>query len=274
MRADSFLKYIFLPLIFFSASVSAEKEDDYDTGREFELGLRLGTGYHAKDRFESSLSSFKSLNSVFTPSVTELSPFRRTGNSEFFFRARWSRRWKVGFTFGNLKQEKFLLQELSSNGNYSRLKFNMNTDFLFINAYYEWYFRKFSVELGGGLGVNNTNLNSDGFNYTSFGFSAENGRLTGSGLAYRLETALNKRITENLTFQIGAAVSVYTVPYFSGSLNDSSGTYYVKSDGTVSQATASQAGSTVLSDEINVRRLDMVLGNFQIYMGTMLRFRL
>lgn len=274
MSAESLLKLLFLCAILFTVPVSADKDDDYDTGREFELGLRLGSGYHAKDRFETSLSSFKSLNSALTPSVTDLSPFRRTQNSELFFRARWSRRWKVGFTFGSLRQEKFLLQELSSNGNYSRLKFNMNTDFLFINAFYEWYFRKFSIELGGGLGVNNTNLNSDGFNYTSFGFSSDNGRLTGSGLAYRLEAAVNRRITEYVTFQIGAAVSVYTVPYFSGSLNDSSGTYYVKSDGTVSQATAAQAGSTVLSDEINVRRLDMVLGNFQIYMGTMLRFRL
>jgi hypothetical protein len=253
--------------------VAEEENEEEDYEKKYEIGARFGLGYHAKDKFESNLGNYRGLGGGSIIDIGRISPFRSTSNMEFFARVRWSNKWKFGILFGNTQFQKFHFDELDGTRTFSRLNFNLNSDFLFMTCHYEWKLKKSSVEFGGGIGINNTSLSANGYIIDPDGnYSTQKGSLIGNGLAYRLEGSWNKPITQNILFQIGVSGSIVTAPYFDGSLGESLGTYYINANGTVSPITTSQYVQSSASSNYGSRRLDMVYGYFQIYAGTMLRF--
>ncbi|MDX1961039.1 MAG: hypothetical protein SFU98_20890 [Leptospiraceae bacterium] len=263
----------FIIILFLVTGLFAEEEEEEEYNRKFEIGARMGSGYHPKDKFENDLGTYRSLNNTFTPSFTNLSPFRKTTNTEFFARVRWSDRWKGGVLFGNTGFENFRLEEIDQALAYSKLNFRMDTDFLLLTVYYEWKFNKYFIDFGGGMGVNNTGIKTNGYIISARNSIYEQeGTLVGNGLAYRLESSLSRSITENILLQVGVSGSVVTAPYFSGSLNGESGSFYIRADGTVAGLNQAEFTSSLASTNFASRRLDMVYGYGQIFVGTVYRF--
>ncbi|MCB1141581.1 MAG: hypothetical protein KDK54_05045 [Leptospiraceae bacterium] len=247
-------------------------EDDYEDKEEklprtLEIGFRIGQGYKAEDRLESNLRDYKTYSGPNVYSKTFLSPFSYQTNTEAFFRTYWDDRSKVGFTFGNLNFDNFLLEEYNSAGEYTRLKFQFNTMYFFLNYHYQWRFRKNILEAGLGLGVNHTEMNPNGYYYSRFGYYDQSGYMGANGLSYRVEAAWNRFFTANYFFQLGASISMHTAPAFSGSFNDESGALYLRSDGSLGILTNSDITNSVVLTNYASRNLDLKYSTFQITLG-------
>ena len=251
--------------------------------REFELGIRYGIGYHAEDRFESQLKNYKSEPSPYIVNFTSLSPFRNTNNSEFLARIRFYENSKVGFVYGNTQFNRFHLSEVTSlyapNVNTSlytatRLNFNIKVEYFFLMYTHEFKFRNFYIEGGMGMGINTVSWKTNGHAVSRFEYTPQTGFMVGNGLGYKLELSANKKITDNLIFQVGSFYNYYTVPSFDGTFNDDSGSFYLRSYGTIAPISTAEFRDSIIDTNYASRKLDMRAGNLVLFASILFRFSL
>lgn len=247
--------------------------------REFEIGVRYGIGSKPEDRFESQLKNYKSESSPFVYSQTQLSPFRNTINMEFLARIRLYENSKVGFVYGQTQFNRFHINEVTSIYaptlySTTRLNFNLKVEYFFLMYYHEFKFKNFYVEAGMGLGVNTVTWKTDGNTFSSDAYYPQTGYMVGNGLGYKLELSLNRKITNNWIFQFGGFYNYYTVPSFDGNFNSSSGSFYLRADGTVAPLSTSEFRDTVIDTNFASRKLDMRTGNIVFFVSTLFRFSL
>ncbi|MCB1176358.1 MAG: hypothetical protein KDK36_02155 [Leptospiraceae bacterium] len=267
------MRYILIIFLLFSFAIYSKDEfDEFDEdeplNREIEFGMRVWQGYHSEDRFEGDLRKYKSVTSNLIYSSTNMEPFRFNSGYEFIGRYRLYKNWKAGIILGTGKFRKFRLSEIDSTGAITDWKIHLGSDYMMLGGMYEWFYSSFSLELGAALGVNTTLLEPQGYTfYTKYSPSETGGTLSANGLSYRMEATINKPIDDNLTFQIGIAGTWHTAPYFSGSLVKDSGSFYIRSDGSVGLLTESQGADSLINTELAVRKLDMFYGYFQIHTG-------
>lgn len=242
--------------------------------REFEVGVRGGLGYRGDDRFSEALKNYKTYSGTGLYGNTDVSPFHYTKNLEAYARTRWSTSMKVGFMVGNSTFQKFRLEEFNSLPEITRINFQFSSGYLLLSFHKEWFYKKWILEGGILLGVNNTELNPSGFTINRFGYTELNGFMTANGLSYRLEFGVKRKISESYYWETGLSATMHTAPYFSGSFNDTLGSYYIKTDGSLELLTNSQFKESAAYTEIASRRLDMVYSVLQIYLGLAKRFSL
>jgi hypothetical protein len=263
---------LFFPLALFGEASTEEAEIDLE--REYEVGFRGGIGYRGDDRLSNALENYKSYSAPGIYGNTYLSPFSLSKNLEAYARTRWSNHTKVGFLLGSGNFPSFHLQEFNTYPEVTRIHFKLGSDYLFLTYHYEWLFRRFSVEGGIALGINNTELSPTGFTVSRFGYSELNGFMTANGLSYRLELGVKKLISDRIFLETGFTTTMHTAPYFNGSFNESLGSYYIKSDGTLDLLTNSQFQDSITNTSLSSRKLDMVYSVFQLYLGLAKRFSL
>ncbi len=251
--------------------------------RDFELGIRYGLGYHAEDRFESQLKNYKSESSPYIINYTSLSPFRNTSNSEFLARIRLYENSKAGFVYGNTQFNRFYLSEVTSlyapNVNTSvytatRLNFNIKVEYFFLMYTHEFKFKKFFVEAGMGMGINTVSWKTDGNAVSRYEYTPQTGFMVGNGLGYKLELSLNKKLNDYLVFQFGGFYNYYTIPSFNGTFNDDSGSFYLRSDGTIAPLSTSEFRDSIIDTNYASRQLDMRAGNAVLFASILFRFSL
>lgn len=268
--------YKFLILLFVISYVVYAKEVDEEeiNYRELELGFHFWNGYHAKDRFESQLGSYRSSSSLESFRYGNLTPIRKNSGFEALANYRIYTNWKGGIVFGTGKFNTFEWREYDTLGDYTFLSYTLSSDYLFITATYEWFFRKFSTELGGGLGVNTTALNIRGYTYTNLGnlFDIQ-GNLLGNGLSYRIFSNINLPVNKKFFIQLGISGTWHSAPYFGGNWNEKGGTLVLREDGSITGINLSTSSNNLVSQNA-VRRLDMFYGYFQIHIGGIWRIRL
>jgi hypothetical protein len=262
----------FFPHILIGETSKGDTEIDLE--REFEVGIRSGIGYRGDDRLSNALENYKSYSGAGIYGNTYLSPFHITKNIEAYARTRWTTNSKAGVLIGSGNFQSFHLNEFNTYPEYTRINFKLASDYLFLTYHHEWLFKKLSVEGGIALGVNNTELNPTGFTVGKYGYSELNGFMTANGLSYRLELGVKKLIQERFFFETGVTATMHTAPYFNGSYNDSLGSYYLKSDGSLDLITNSQFQESIANTSLSSRKLDMVYSVFQVYVGIGKRFSL
>lgn len=248
------------------------EEVEIELEREYEIGFRGGIGYRGDDRLSNALENYKSYSGPGIYGTTTLSPFHISKNLEAYARTRWTNHSKVGFLLGTGNFPSFHLNEINTSPEFTRIQFKLGSDYFFLTYHYEWLFKKFSVEGGIALGINNTELSPTGFTVSRFGYSELNGFMTANGLSYRLELGVKKLIRERIYLETGFTTTMHTAPAFNGSFNDSLGSYYVKSDGSLDLLTNSQFQESITNTTLSSRKLDMVYSVFQIYIGIAKRF--
>jgi hypothetical protein len=247
--------------------------------RDFELGIRYGLGYHAEDRFESQLKNYKSESSPYIINYTSLSPIRNTTNSEFLARIRLYENGKAGFVYGNTKFNQFHLSEVTSlyaPNLYTATRFNftLSVEYFFLMYTHEFKFKSFFVEGGMGLGINTVTWKTNGSAISRFEYTPQTGFMVGNGLGYKLELSLNKKVMDHVVLQFGGFYNYYTVPSFNGTFNDDSGSFYLRSDGTIAPLSTSEFRDSIIDTNYASRQLDMRMGNAVLFTSFILRFSL
>ncbi len=276
----AFCLFLLQTLLFADKNQSSTDDDeptfaeDLFRKREFDFGIRGGLGYKPEDRFESDLKNYKTISSPNEFSTARLSSFRKTTNNEFFARIRLFSHSKFGFVFGSNYFQNFNITEASSAGYYSKLDFKLSTDFFFLTYHHIFPFRRFFIETGLGLGVNTVTWQTSGVSLSRFGYYNQDGFMVGNGLGYRMDTSINRQISNNFVLQLGLMYNYHTVPSFNGSFNDSFGSFYVRSDGTVAPILNSEVQNSAFETSYASRKLDMRVGNAVVYFGVVFRFSL
>ena len=251
-----------------------DKDEEVDLEREFEVGIRGGVGYRGDDRLSNALENYKTFSGVNVYGTTYLSPFHFSRNLEAYARTRWTDRSKAGFLVGRGNFQKFYLLETNTSPEITRINFNLGSDYLLLSYHQEWIYKKFIIEGGILFGVNNTEMSPQGYTLSRYGYKELNGFMTASGLSYRLELGLKRKIKESLYYEAGFSATMHTAPYFNGSFNDSLGSYYVRSDGSLELLSNSQFGESIAYTNYASRKLDMVYSVLQLYVGLSKRFSL
>jgi hypothetical protein len=264
--------------------------EDLIRKKDLDIGFRLGFGYKPEDRFESDLRNFSVDSSFF--SQRQVGSFRNSTNQEFFGRIKVFQNSKIGFVFGGSNFEKFKFTETSL-GSITELNFKIRADFMFLTYHFIFPFNRFFLEAGLGMGVNTISWSTSGRSYVrGLGYSRQNGFMVGNGLGYRVDFSFNKKIFNQVVFQIGLFYNYYTVPSFNGSLNDSQSSFYFN-NGSVTGISNNQAGQTSTQDSRGnldqisqillqerfendqaSRKLDMRMGNLILNFGLSLQFSL
>lgn len=264
--------FFFLSLAVY-AEETQEEEEEYKK-REFEVGLRSGIGHKPEDRFETQLKNYRTLTGPNIYAQTSLSSFDRTSNLEFLFRIRLSSNSKAGFNYGNAFYNDFKFNEVNNLQLVTAINYRLKVDYFQLGYIHEFYFRKFYIEAGFGMGVNTVSLDSGGYTGFPGGYSKVDGFMVGNGLSYRLETSINKKITDLLVLQGGVMYNYFTVPSFNGRINESAGSLYLRSDGTISAFTQGEYRDSFVTSEYAVRRLDARIGNIVFFFSVLLKISL
>jgi len=272
---------VFLILIiffhFFLSPIEAESSrrfsnEDADSNI-IEVGVRAGIGFRAKDRFESDLENF---TSTFQPGVfsrSNVTGFRNLNMGEVLLRMGIDNNQRFGFTVGNVDYSRATLTELTNDGFYTRLSFDINTTYLLFTYHYLWQLNKqWSLEAGLGLGANETLWYSGGTTYSVRESFDQRGRLSGNGISYRMESSFNFRPNDLIVLQIGILWGLHTVPSFNGSWNGASSTFTIREDGRTTPLSESRVTDTIILTNQFARSLDMSSSYSSLYFSTMLRF--
>lgn len=269
-----------IPIIFFlfflspiEAESSRRFSNDDSDSNIIEVGVRAGIGFRAKDRFESDLENF---TSTFQPGVfsrSNVTGFRNLNMGEVLLRMGIDNNQRFGFTAGNVDYSRATLTEVTNDGFYTRLSFDINTTYLLFTYHYLWQLNKqWSLEAGLGLGANETLWNSGGTTYSIRESFEQRGRLSGNGISYRMESSFNFRPNDLIVLQIGILWGLHTVPSFNGSWNGASSTFTIREDGRTTPLSESRVTDTIILTNQFARSLDMSSSYSSLYFSTMLRF--
>jgi len=256
---------IFVSLPIFGEEMEFEKSD-------FEFGIRYGFGYKNRERFDENLKNFRSFDAPNIYTHLSISGFQNLSNGELIFRRRWSQNAKFGFAYGFNQYEKFQMTEVASDGYLTRLNFHISTNYFVATYHTEWNFRRFFLEGGLGIGVNQTSWKTTGYAVSSSEYQNQKGYLSGSGIQYKIEGSVNKKITDTLIFQLGVAMNFSSVPSFSGSLNGNSNSFFITRDGKVNSINQSDYSDNYLWYNTATRRLDFFVGSSVLYFSCIGRF--
>jgi hypothetical protein len=263
--------------LFFLSSLGAESSRRFSNNDSesniIEVGVRAGIGFRAKDRFESDLENF---TSTFQPGVfsrSNVTGFRNLNMGEVLLRMGIDSNQRFGFTVGNVDYSRATLTEVTNDGFYTRLSFDINTTYLLFTYHYLWQLNKqWSLEAGLGLGANETLWNSGGTTYSIRESFEQRGRLSGNGISYRMESSFNFRPNDLIVLQIGILWGLHTVPSFNGSWNGASSTFTIREDGRTTPLSESRVTDTIILTNQFARSLDMSSSYSSLYFSTMLRF--
>jgi hypothetical protein len=275
-------RYFLITIIFLSPLISIQsiepsyKAISYSSQYDkdiIEIGFRGGLGYRAKDRFENDLENFTSTYRYGVYSNTQVTGFRNLSMAELFLRVGISDNQRLGLVIGNTDFSRATLKEVSSDAYYTRLKFDIQTVYMLFTYHYLWNWnRQWGVEAGLGFGYNETLWYSEGATYSSKEAFSQQGRLSGNGFSYRMDSGINYRPYENFIFQLGILIGNHTVPSFNGSWNGASSTFAIREDGSTTPIAQSRVSDSILLTNQFVRSLDMNASYASIYFSSMLRF--
>jgi hypothetical protein len=275
-------RFFLISFIFFSSIVSIFSQEETFRSKPFssqsdnntiEVGLRGGLGYRAKDRFENDLENFTSSYRYGIYSNTQVTGFRNLSMAELFLRVGVSENQRFGLVVGNTDFSRASLTEISSDAYFTRLKFDIQTVYLLFTYHYLWNWnRQWGAEAGLGMGYNETLWYSEGATFSAKEAFSQQGRLSGNGFSYRMDSGINYRPYENFVFQFGILLGNHTVPSFNGSWNGASSTFTIREDGSTTPIAQSRVADSILLTNQFVRSLDMNASYASLYFSSMMRF--
>lgn len=242
-----------------------------------EVGLRYGGGERVPGRFDGDLKQFSSTVSPLIASDVSLSGGRSTNLYEGFFRFLLDSRSRVGFVIGRNDWLMLQLTEVTSDNYYTKLTSEIYS-YHILGMYYFTVpvFRNWEWESGLGGGFTSADWNVRGFSAGGLApdsqYFNQKGRLRGSGLTYRAETAINHRLYENTLFQIGLGYHYIAIDKFSGNYNGETSSFYIRADGKVGVLDDTRVIDATVSTAQTFRRLDMNSGSWVLYFSVFQRF--
>ncbi|TGK78924.1 hypothetical protein EHQ24_15345 [Leptospira noumeaensis] len=254
----------------YSLSLSAEPSG-------IEVGMRYGAGERVPGRFDGDLKQFSSTFNPLIFSSVSLNGGKSTDLYEGFVRFLLDSRSRVGFVVGRNDWQMLQLTEVTSDLYYTKLRSEIYSYHVLGMYYFNMpIFRNWEWENGLGVGFTSADWNLWGY---SIGEAAPNtryynqrGRLRGSGLAYRVETAINRRLYEDTFFQIGLGYHHVAIDKFSGNYNGELSSFYIRADGKVGVIDDTRIIDATVSTAQTFRRLDMNSGSWVLYFSVFQRF--
>ena len=267
----TFIFYLFISSLFFNIKASS-----------LNIGIRNGFGTKSQDRFDSIMKNFSSTLRKDIYSLTNYDNTRKNYNREVFLKKRLPLSSYdgsyIGFSAGNLDWEDFNIKNFTNEPFFTSLNFSFQSQFINFTYHYLWFFRKISIELGGGLGFSQAFLKTNGYSIYNRNreITRQNGVMIGNGLNYRLELLLNRPISNNHYFQIGFIAHHTLIPELTGSFNGRSASFFVNLEGQVIPLieTSNQNQSKFISSENYVSRLNISSTSFLFTLGIFQRLRI
>ncbi|MDF3818856.1 hypothetical protein P3G55_03035 [Leptospira sp. 96542] len=243
----------------------------------FEVGLRYGMGSRLPGRFDGNLQQFSSSFSPLVFSDVNLSGGKATNNYEAFIRWMLDSRNRVGFVVGRNDWDILKLTEVTSDLYYTKLESEIYS-YTFLGMYHFTtpLFRNFEWENGLGMGFTSADWNVRGYSIgeplPDTQYFNQRGRLRGSGLTFRAESAINYRLAGNNFIQLGLGYHHIAIDKFSGSYNGESSSFYIRGDGRVGVFDDTRVIDASVSSAQSFRRLDMNTGSWMLYFSVFQRF--
>lgn len=241
----------------------------------FSAGVRLGVGYTPQSRFYNYLENYSALAPNSGYSKIKLGKYHSLNNGEILFGLKWYDGLKFSLALGNSGYHQFSLQERHSRPYYLHLKNRIYSNYMILSYHYTWNFRKFFVDTGVGLGINETYWKTDGFSvYPPYGYQRESSKLYGNGLSYRMETSINKKLFRSLTMQLGVRLDYHTIPSFSGLINQEVGNYYLNTEGKLNSGQNEELINSAFFQSYYTRKLEMANGNLIFFLAAIYNFQI
>ncbi|PJZ79677.1 LIC_11366 family protein [Leptospira meyeri] len=242
-----------------------------------EVGMRYGTGERIPGRFDGDLKQFSSTFNPLVFSDVSLSGGKSTNLYEGFVRFLLDSRSRVGFVIGRNDWQMLHLTEVTSDLYYTKLRSEIYSYHVLGMYYFSMpIFRNWEWENGLGIGFTSADWNIRGYSIGELPpdtqYFNQKGRLRGSGLAYRAETAINHRLYENTFFQIGLGYHHVAIDKFSGNYNGETSSFYIRADGKVGVIDDTRILDATVSTAQTFRRLDMNTGSWVLYFSVFQRF--
>ncbi|XDD48999.1 hypothetical protein AB3N59_11200 [Leptospira sp. WS92.C1] len=296
MRATSkifaipFPVLIFLPLwtALFWGNVSLEAQSSYPKTKEhsnkpqielespedlyWEIGLRAGIGSKGEDRFNSNLRSFTDTYDPRIASKTKLNPPRSIAQGEFFLRRKISSESQVGFIGGYREWQRFGLKQISSEPFYTELNFRISNPYFLLMYWYDWNYKHWTLQAGMGIGMSQVFWDTKGYATSGREYYQQEGSLTGTGIEFRLESSVSRKITDSTSLQLGLALSWVNVPSLNGSFNGETASFYIREDGKVTPLTESTNQNAILITQQFSRKLEFQALTTTLFFGVSQKF--
>ncbi|MCG6149714.1 hypothetical protein EHR04_06515 [Leptospira levettii] len=242
-----------------------------------EVGMRYGAGERIPGRFDGDLRQFSSTFNPLVFSDVNIKGGKTTNLYEGFIRFLLDSRNRVGFYIGRNDWQILQLTEVTSDLYYTKL----NSEIYSYHVLGMYHFsmpisRNFEWENGVGMGFTSADWNIRGYSIgeplPNTQYFNQRGRLRGSGLVYRVETAINRRLYENTFFQIGIGYHHIAIDKFSGNYNGETSSFYIRADGRVGVIDDTRIIDATVSTAQTFRRLDMNTGAWTLYFSAFQRF--
>lgn len=290
MRATSKIFRIFLSVLFFflfpESILKAEGEFPKTKAHSskpalerpnleehyWELGLRAGIGYKGEDRLNSFLRGFTDTYDPRIASKTVLDPPNRIAQGELFLRKKISSESWAGLIGGYREWQKFGLKQFSSEPFYTDLSFKLSNPYFLLMYWYEWNYKRWIFQSGLGIGMSQVYWDSKGYATSVKETFRHEGSLTGTGIEFRLEGVVSRKITESTNLQLGLAFSWINIPSLSGTFNGESASFYLSENGNVTLLTESTNQTAMLATRQFSRKLEFQVLTTILFLGVSQKF--
>ncbi|WP_108977112.1 LIC_11366 family protein [Leptospira ryugenii] len=242
----------------------------------WELGFRYGQGFRVPGRFDSNLNGF---SSSFDPTVLSdvtVSGGKGTATYEALLRYSIDSESKISFVLGRQDLSTLTINELTTDRFATQLKNDIFSYHLLVMYHFVYRLPR-GMEWENGLGLGFVSADWQIRGYSGGGNSStslfnQRGNLRGSGLGYRLETAINLPLVDNNYFQIGIGYHHIAIPNFSGNYNGETSSFYLGSEGRVGVFDNTRVLDANVSTDQFLRRLDLSSGSWNLYFSVLHRF--
>ncbi len=238
----------------------------------WELGLRAGIGYKGEDRLNSFLRGFTDTYDPRIASKTVLDPPNRIAQGELFLRKKISSESWVGLIGGYREWQKFGLKQFSSEPFYTDLSFKLSNPYFLLMYWHEWNYKRWIFQSGLGIGMSQVYWDSKGYATSAKETFRQEGSLTGTGIEFRLEGAISRKITEFTSLQLGIALSWINIPSLSGTFNGESASLYLSENGNVTLLTESTNQTAMLVTRQFSRKLEFQVLTTTLFLGVSQKF--
>ncbi len=290
MRATSKIFGIFLSVLFFflfpESILKAESEFPKTKAHSskpalelpsleehyWELGLRAGIGYKGEDRLNSFLRGFTDTYDPRIASKTVLDPPNRISQGELFLRKKISSESWAGLIGGYREWQKFGLKQFSSEPFYTDLSFKLSNPYFLLMYWHEWNYKRWIFQSGLGIGMSQVYWDSKGYATSVKETFRQEGSLSGTGIEFRLEGAVSRKITESTSLQLGVALSWINIPSLSGTFNGESASFYLNENGNVTLLTESANQAAMLATRQFSRKLEFQVLTTTLFLGVSQKF--
>ncbi|ANH00181.2 Uncharacterized protein LB4E_0713 [Leptospira borgpetersenii str. 4E] len=238
----------------------------------WELGLRAGIGYKGEDRLNSFLRGFTDTYDPRIASKTVLDPPNRIAQGELFLRKKISSESWAGLIGGYREWQKFGLKQFSSEPFYTDLSFKLSNPYFLLMYWYEWNYKRWIFQSGLGIGMSQVYWDSKGYATSVKETFRHEGSLTGTGIEFRLEGVVSRKITESTNLQLGVAFSWINIPSLSGTFNGESASFYLSENGNVTLLTESTNQTAMLATRQFSRKLEFQVLTTILFLGVSQKF--